>query len=341
MTDQTLTIEIQAEDAFSPAFDAVLQDLERATAATQGLSDGFAALEASSQAAADAIAKVNAETAPGASGPSSGSVSDEGASFLSSQFLGTMAPGGLQKAYRSYTQWADHAGDLNADSIAGNISDLTGGLTSGISGGMLAGGVGAGLALLMQNPVMQAEMQKLNAVLQELITPLAEAIGPALDALVPLLQELRPAFVLIGEVLRAQLSPLVQELRLAGAAVHSVEVALKPLSDALGALKDAIESIGNPFGGGGGDGPHLSVGGVQIFDAGGIVGPDSGPMPGDMPGHRLVLAQLGERLVPPGAPAPAAPVFHFHVHASDPHESAQQIRQVIEELIVTRRLGVA
>jgi hypothetical protein len=108
-------------------------------------------------------------------------------------------------------------------------------------------------------------------------------------------------------------------------------------------LKDAIESLGGSMGGGGGagGGPHLSIGGVQIFDAGGVVGPDSGPVPADMPGHRLVLAQLGERLVPPGAAMGQGSVFNFHVQAGDPRESAQQIRQVIEELIVTRRLGVA
>ena len=330
MSDQSLTIEIQAEDNFSAAFDSVLQNLERTTAAAKGLSDGFADLETTSRDASDAIAKVQAD-AP----------ADDSARFLADRLLGNLAPPGIQRAYRGYTQWSDNAGMLGADEIAQNLSGMTGGLTAGISGGMLSGGIGAGLALLMQNPVMQAEMQKLNAALQELITPLAEAIAPALDALIPLMQELRPAFVLIADVLRLELAPLVQELRLASAAVHSVETALKPLSDALVSLKDAIESLGGSFGGGGGGGPHLSIGGVQIFDAGGIVGPDSGPVPADMPGHRLVLAQLGERLVPPGAAGGPAPVFNFHVQASDPRASAQQIRQVIEELIVTRRLGVA
>jgi hypothetical protein len=337
MSDQTLTIEIQAEDAFSATFDSVLRNLERTTAAAKDLSTGFAELESTGKGAADAVVKVQADAAA----QQSGSAPDESSQFLADRLLGNLAPGAVQRAYRSYMQWSDNAWKLGADDVAQNLSDATGGLTAGITGGMLAGGVGAGLALLMQNPVMQAEMQKLNAALQELITPLAEAIAPALDALIPLLQELRPAFVLIGEELRLQLGPLVQELRLASAAIHTVEAALKPLSDALVSLKDAIESLGGSMGGGAGGGPHLSIGGVQIFDAGGVVGPDSGPVPADMPGHRLVLAQLGERLVPPGAAAGQGSVFNFHVQAGDPRESAQQIRQVIEELIVTRRLGVA
>ena len=198
MSDQSLTIEIQAEDSFSSTFDSVLENLERTTVAAKDLSDGFAALEATGQGAAEAIAKVQADAAPDDSLQGPNSISDKGSKFLSDRFLGAYGPQSVQRAYRGYTQWSEMADDLNADNIANNLSNATGGLTSGLTGGMLAGGVGAGFALLMQNPVMQAEMQKLNAVLQELITPLAEAIGPALDALVPLLQELRPAFVLIG-----------------------------------------------------------------------------------------------------------------------------------------------
>jgi hypothetical protein len=162
---------------------------------------------------------------------------------------------------------------------------------------------------------------------------------------------MQPVFVIIGQALAVSLAPLVAEMKFAGDAIQALEVALKPVGDALTALKDSLNSL-NPTGGGGGGGPHLNIGGVQLFDDGGIVGPDSGPMPAGLPGHRLVLAQLGEQMTPPGSAMAgaarssasaqgAASAFHFHVQATDPHGSAQQIRQTIEELIVTRRLGVA
>ncbi len=388
MDDQALTIRIEAEDAFSPAFEQVREALAQTRTATVEAAQGFAGLndatsvaamglegmqralaatarEATDQemsfenmkdeaikaadreresariasaAAQDHVRMLDADT-----GPDRAAVRRAEA-FLENQALPPVVRSGIA-GFRQGPGIEALGGNAGVDfqGVADNLSDMTGGATSGMTGGMLAGGVGAGISLLMQNPLMQQYMARLNTLLQQLITPIAESLGPSLDALAPLIQELRPTFVLIGESLRLYLSPLVQEMRLLFQAEQTVVAALKPVSDALEALKSSIENVGSPFGGGGGGGPHLNIGGVQIFDTGGIVGPDSGPAPVGLPGHRLVLAQLGERLSPPGgvAAGASASAFHFHVQASDPRAAAQQIRQVIEELIVTRRLGVA
>ena len=350
MDDQTLAIRIQAEDEFSPVFEELLDRLSLSRDASDRLSGSMADLASKTHDASAGL-----RDAADASDPSISAAAQErtrvmreAQTFLEQRLLPSVARSGLAgyKQGPGIDALAQDAG-VNFQGVADNLTQLTGGATAGLTGGALAGGVGAGLALLMQNPVMQQHLARLNELLQQLITPLAEAIGPALDALAPLLRELKPAFVLIGEALRLYLNPLVQELRLAFAAEQAVVEALRPVSTALTDLKTAIESLGsaNPFGGGGGGG-HLTIGGVQIFDAGGVVGPDSGPAPAGWPGHRLVLAQLGERMLPPGAAAPSGPAgaasaFHFHVQASDPRAAAQEIRQVIEELIVTRRLGVA
>jgi len=370
MDDQALMIRIEAEDAFSPAFEQIQDTLARTSAATTDAAQGFTGLDqAVAQAASGLEGVQEALTATSAaaedhfrtldaalngSGAGSGVASmgaDRAERFLEAQGLPSVMQSGMA-GFRQGPGIEALGGKMGVDfqGVADNLSGLTDGLTSGISGGMMSGGIGAGVALLMQNPVMQQHMARLNELLQELITPIAEALGPSLEALAPLIQELRPVFALIGETLRLYLGPLVQELRLGFQAEQAVVAALKPVGDALVDLKSSIENIGGPFGGGGGGGgggPHLDIGGVRIFDTGGIVGPDAGPAPAGMPGHRLVLAQLGERMVPPGSDLPlgggaaGASAFHFHVQASDPRAAAREIRQVIEELIVTRRLGVA
>jgi hypothetical protein len=314
MDDQALTIRIEAEDDFSPAFAQVQDALAQTTLATGDAAQGFGELDAATGDATSAL-----DDATRALDETTGAIED--------QMRVLNGP------------------DMQA--LADGLSELTGGATAGLSGAQMAGAAGAALGLLLQNPLIRQDLARLNALLQQLITPIAEAIGPSLDALVPLMQELKPVFVLIGEALRVNLSPLVQEMRLLFEAEQSVVAALRPVANALDGLKQAIESLGGLNLGGGGGGiqpPHLDIGGIRIFDAGGIVGADAGPVPAGMPGHRLVVAQLGERLVPPGddtAGAATASAFHFHIQASDPRGAAQEIRQVIEELIVTRRLGVA
>lgn len=315
MDDQALTIRIEAEDDFSPAFAQVQDALAQTGLATEDTAQGFDRLDA-----------VTADTTAGLDDVTR--ALDDTTGAMEDQLRVLNGP------------------DMQA--LADSLGELTGGATAGLSGAQLAGAAGAALGLLLQNPVIREDLARLNALLQQLITPIAEAIGPSLDALVPLVQEMKPIFAVIGEALRVNLSPLVQEMRLLFEAEQSVVGALRPVADALDGLKRAIESLGGlNLGGGGGGGvqpPHLDIGGIRIFDTGGIVSSDAGPAPAGMPGHRLVLAQLGERLVPPGADtagAGAASAFHFHVQASDPRNAAQEIRQVIEELIVTRRLGVA
>jgi hypothetical protein len=363
LDDQALTIRIEAEDDFSPVFEQVQATLAQTRAATNDAALGFDGLDAAanhSAASLDSMQRALTESTSAARDyvrTLDSAASAMGAErFLENQAL----PGALRSGFAGFRQGpgidslASRAG-VDFQGVADNLSDMTGGATAGLSGGMLSGGAGAALAVLMQNPAMRQYMGRLNDLLQELITPIVESLGPSLDALTPLMQEMRPVFVLIGETLKLNLGPLVQEMRLAFQAEQAVVAALRPVGDALVDLKSSIEGLGSGSGiggGGGGGGPHLNIGGVQIFDAGGIVGPDAGPAPAGMPGHRLVLAQVGERLVPPGgSPASAgaagglsgaaASAFHFHVQASDPRHAAQEIRQVIEELIVTRRLGIA
>lgn len=102
-----------------------------------------------------------------------------------------------------------------------------------ISGGAMSGGIGALLALIMQNPEMQAAMKKLNDLLQALITPLVKGIEPALDAMAPIMEDLQPVFEDIGAALKEYLKPLVEEMKL----VHG----------ALGEVKNAIESVKGPI----------------------------------------------------------------------------------------------
>jgi hypothetical protein len=316
MDDQALTIRIAAEDDFSPAFGQVQDALVQTSVATEDAAQGFDQLDAATGQTAAGLDDVTRAL-------------DDTTGAIDDQLRVLNGP--------------------DMQGLADSLSELTAGATAGLSGAQLAGAAGAALGLLLQNPVIRQDLARLNALLQQLITPVAEAIGPSLDALVPLMQEMKPVFVVIGEALRTNLSPLVQEMRLAFQAEQAVVAALKPVADALDGLKQAIENLGSlGLGGGSGGGgwqpPHFSIGGIQIFDAGGVVGSESGPVPAGMPGHRLVLAQVGERLVPPGGDtsgAGTASAFHFHIQASDPRNAAQEIRQVIEELIVTRRLGVA
>lgn len=223
-------------------------------------------------------------------------------------------------------------------SIAGATDGLGLGLSADAIGGAATGGIGFLVSLLMKNPKMQEEMGKLMDTLQELITPLVDGISPALDALVPLMEALKPVFVIIGDVLKMSLQPLIVEIGLVTGAIREI---MKPIND----LKKTIENW-DPSGGGniktnvGATLGHPEWG----FAAGGLVTSDRMlPVPVAGFGARagLIVAHEGEIVVPKDKAMSNGSSITINVHALDARSSAQQIRQVIEELILTRQLSVA
>jgi mevalonate kinase len=235
---------------------------------------------------------------------------------------------------------------IDTEAVGNTLDATAGGLNAqfgtSLTGAGLGAGIGAAFALLMQNPVMQAEVAKLNKLLQDLITPIAEAIAPALDSIAPIMEELRPVFVVIADALRVSLMPLVAEM-------HALNQVIKPLSDAIERLKNAIESW-NPFGGGGGGG---GVGGTNITAADIVTGgaaavfgyADGGMITasrmfgGSGPdGGGLIYAHEGETVVPQGG---RGHTFNFNVSAPDARAAGQSIRQIIEELSVRKSFALA
>ena len=242
---------------------------------------------------------------------------------------------------------------------AGQVPGLGGAVAGGLQFGPMGALIGGLGDLILSNDLVRETLAELNAGIQEVLTPiLRDVLGPSIEALQPALEalgeaivELEPVFKALGIAIAVALAPLVVSIKALKSTIHflanideELKKAVEFLMDAVKFLTKALDALNITGGGGfglGGDRGLLGGGIIPgLLHEGGVAGYHNLlRLPGMAPDEGLAVLQTGERVLPRGA-AGGQPAITFNITASDPRAVREEVRQVIEELSLTGRLGL-
>lgn len=242
-----------------------------------------------------------------------------------------------------------------AKKIGGQIIGVSGAIQGGQQAGLPGAIVGALTDILLASPKMQEAIAKINETIIRVFEPIVEALIPILDAMQPALEEIGILLKELAPILKPLIKILIFNLKIMTfvigkfISVYRVGLAiaqgiwgiLKKLWDIIKNLIDALKNIGKGVSSAAETAFGATVVGRALgFHQGGVIQQqDLLRTPGMRPNEGLILAKAGEQVLTPEQQQQGS-VYNFHINAISPRESANEIRNVIQELQVQGLLGV-
>ncbi len=253
------------------------------------------------------------------------------------------------------------------------------GAALGPQGAAIGAIVGLLTDFLLENEKFKEFIGELNRILAELIAPLLEPLVEMLSSFLPLLVALQPIFDLLGRAVSALVQPTIAVnagLRRLDNAFNNSKATFQPLLDDLSSglrsVKNAtvailapLRSIGQPlvdlkngmdrlanaldnfdiggYFGGGGSGKWYDP---RSWHDGGTIGQqDLLRVPGTRSDEGFVFVQAGETITSKsgaqggGQGGQGGSTFHFNIKAISPRETANELRETIQEMQALGLLG--
>lgn len=246
------------------------------------------------------------------------------------------------------------------EKIAGNVKGLSGAIAGGQAGGGWGALIGFIADLLLSNESFMDSLESLGDAFAELIEPIAEVIAPVLEAIAPIIKELAPVIKLIARLLKPLLDLDIFAFNNLSKALHEVVGAFEwfgktygdPLMNLIAALLDPLQAIYQALtGNSAGDFfENIRQGVANAFDTlKGLFGFQQGTgaltsdqllrLPGMNSDEGLIKAHVGESIGKSSIESPVS--IAINVKSINPREQTEEIRQMLEELFLTRRLQLS
>lgn len=228
-----------------------------------------------------------------------------------------------------------------AENFAISVAQQIPGVSGAISGFQISPtpqGVAIGFFadLILSNSETQEALKQLSEginevmgpIIRDLLVPVMKDMRPIFENLQTVMRDLEPVFRALGLAIAVTMAPMVIGLRILTNVIERLTGFIDALKKEMGRLIKALAT--------GGGSEFLDF---LPFHEGGLVQQKHlARLPGMRPDEGLAVLQTGEKIVPRSGAIEGNGII-IHVNAISPRESANEIRQVIEEMQITGRLS--
>ncbi len=255
-----------------------------------------------------------------------------------------------------------------AEGVAASVAgEITGGrevLQGFMSGDPLTGIIMAVTKLTLATDAMQAAFGGVNDALAEIFEPIGEAIAPIIEPFADIIIELKPVMELLGRVISLFLTQTRVIMKFwAGLAREMSNIFVnfgnlidaeferfsKSIDNIFSGFIDGLKSFFGDSGGGSKKRQFLGVD-IGTFHSGTtspLGGNDLLNLPGMRSDEGLALLQEGEQVVPSNGDTSnisgntSGFNVTFNVKSINPREQSLEIREMLEEMVLTGRLNLS